>query len=33
MKTVYTKEELKKALEAKESKIVVRGHLAYEIKK
>ena len=33
MKTVYTKEELKKALEAKESKIIVRGQLANEIKK
>lgn len=33
MKTVYTKEELKKALEAKESKIIIRGQLANEIKK
>ena len=33
MRTVYTKEELKKALEAKESKIIVRGQLANEIKK
>lgn len=33
MKTVYTKEEFKKAFEAKESKIIVRGQLANEIKK
>ena len=33
MRTVYTKEELKRALEAKENKIIVRGQLANEIKK
>lgn len=33
MRTVYTKEEFKKALEAKENKIIVRGQLANEIKK
>ena len=33
MVTVYTKEELEKALKAKEGKIIVKGKLAEEIKR
>ena len=33
MVTVYTKEELEKALKAKEGKIIVMGKLAEEIKR